>query len=214
MFRICFPALLTGLCFANLASGQTEEPPQRYFIEQGDEKIPVELDKPFSVEGAGRTELKLSLRPSRLFPHAGLEFEFPAGFSFEAMVDEESGNWTLEGEQCMVIVVELPDEEMEHHEMAESIATGFDEAGEEAEYADVRVKLADMTLGGTELRVKLDDYVFAYDVWSIPTEGGSRFLVLQDGLDESGEHSEEFNRLREMVQRSLRVTRPDAQVYQ
>lgn len=203
-----------GLVFADSVCGQTEEPPPRYFIEHGAEKIPVELDRPFKVEASGPTELTLTLQPTRLFPHAGLEFEYPTGFSFEAIVDEESGNWTLEGELCMVIVVEMPDEELEHHEMAESIAAGFDEAGQEADYADVRVKLADMTLGATELRVKLDDFVFAYDVWSIPTEGGSRFLILQDGLDEAGQHSHEFQQLRELVQRSLRIKSPDAQVYQ
>lgn len=200
-------ACLFSLLIPVIAIGQTDttEPPQTFELVVDGKAQTVELNKEFELDLKGKTKVKLKALPNRQFEFAGVSFPYPSFFAFEAEHDVTSKLWTLDGNDCVVMVFAFPGESgVGHQELARQIGAQF---GRGTKFSKTKFEGKSVSLSGTRIRASVVGSKLIQDVFDIPTEsGGSRIIVIQDSLEDDGSHTKEFKNLQKQFKAHLKLT--------
>lgn len=187
---------------------EDQEPPQIFFLEAGDKKISVDLDKPFSLtELGGQTTLTLRSEPYRVFNHAGLNFQYPREFSFSADLENEAVSiWSLNGTNAVVIVQRYPgrtDADAVRKEFIQALAEQYKEAlkGQTA----VALPLKSGNLQGTRLKVDRAGAALIQDVFTFVSGNNVVLLLLQDAPQQNNQPSAEQAKVQKMLLETFSV---------
>jgi hypothetical protein len=194
---------------APVGQAQTSEPPQKFSLEVDGAPREIRPGEVIEIEATGTVKLKLSVAPHRLFEYGGVRFEYPSAFGFEAEIDEASASWTLDGNSVVLILLEIPETEMSHEEMAQSIAENYEDPAIEScafEFGETRCD-------GTRITAELAAQRMSQEVYAIPSENGVRFLIVQDSLDEAGGHSAEHAQTTRILGETFRIVETAAKLY-
>lgn len=175
-----------------------KEPPLTYTLIIDGQRVPVEVGKEVAVAGQFRDpRVKLEVGSTRTFQFAGVKFDYPGAFGWEADVeDPDTVNWTLSGNDYKIMVFQKT--VLEPDQLARSIATGLD-ADPEAIVA-VEETIAGQKLKGFRIRTKIVGTLSVTVVLATPS---GAILVLQDTPPDGSEVSVENKACRELLNKTL-----------
>ena len=190
-----------------------DPPPLRLYLEQGNERVDVRIDKPFELTVGGETvSLTLRAHPTRILDIGSVRFEYPKDYVYE-FDDETDGveMWTVEGSEslCMLHRYSIPF--MNKAGVLDMIIRATeDQLGNHLTKEPCEVALGGLKLEGTRLEIAIGDIRVLQDFYLLPTTGTETVvLILQDTIDvEIGERQTEgFRRLLELLDKTLQVVK-------
>lgn len=183
--------------------GDADEPPREYTLHVDGVPHAIVPGRPLVLEGTYESpSVELAVGETRRFERAGIRFEYPAYFTWEADVeDADARTWAVAGNDFMVMVLDLR-AEVTTEEFAASMAEQFE--GIELELGD-----AVCELGGERHPVRRITAYFpagvtlVADVLVLPAEDSTRVVVFQDSAVEAGRASDEATRTLALVGRTF-----------
>jgi hypothetical protein len=198
--------LLTALWLpTSRASDESVEPPLEYSVKVGDEAATLVEGKPLRICGTF-TDPLVTVTPHtyRVFPYQGLNFKYPKGFTFKANVEDPARKrWILAGGEAKLIYSVLA-MEMSTDDFVSQMVEHF--AREDIKFvkADASITLGGQQLAGVSMKTAIAGHKLAVDVYRLPSRGSeTRFLMIQDHLDPSGNRSKEGIELLAQMDASL-----------
>ncbi|HEX4150333.1 MAG TPA: hypothetical protein VHY20_15155 [Pirellulales bacterium] len=188
-------SIVQGTAVRGLAAAEPandSEPPQLFYLESGDKKTAIELDKPFASEVfSGKQPTTLRVETYRVFPYAGLKFRYPREYTFDADMTEPGVSiWTLSGNSC-VIMVQLFKGQKDHTRLRGQVADAMLAALSGMKRADEEpsLKLKDQTISGERLLTTFGPVSLVQDLYSFPSGEDAVTLILQDTPQDNGQPS-------------------------
>jgi hypothetical protein len=181
------------------------EPPLKFVIEIDGQKINGEIGKPFKLNGNFK-DAKTIVKTSdfREFNFAGISFQYPAAFQFEADVEDLAYKmWLLTGVESTITVYEVVDK-YDAEGYAKERIEDFDT--DDFEEEEVTLKMGDKKLTGIRMVFKVDEYEYVEDIFDLPKKNGKwRLLVLSDVAPDRDPDSTEQKNALELIEKSLKV---------
>ncbi len=198
---------MAALALALLLLAQEDrEPSQIFTLEVGGKARPIELDKPVELDGTGKLSVTLRLAPYRVFRHAGLSFQYPQEYSFEADLKEPGvSNWNLSGNDHKVMVFRYQgrkDHEALLQELQKEVTGAY--GAENVKSGETEVALGKRTLKGRRLDIKLVGTALSQRLFSFRAGADSLLLILQDSPAENGRATSEAARCEAFLKDSFR----------
>jgi hypothetical protein len=147
-------------------------------------------------------KLLVSELPWRHFAQAGVQFDYPRHYPWESDATPPR-SWTLDGNDSVIMLFE---QAAGAARTPESLADGLERAlaakAPERGKAVLRTTRAG-TLTGIVSTVKLATSTITNEVFSLQAHDRSSLLVLQDSLDDAGNHSSEYIEMRQRLSATL-----------
>lgn len=215
--RISIASLLFGWGFAliglsNLAIGQdaapkdeSQEPGLTFVVEVDNQAATIVEGKSTQLKGTfSDPTVAIKVKPTRLFPYGGVEFEYPRSFTFEADVkDADYKDWTLSGNDCKILL-QWFDEPLAVKDYAEYLIVEFGRENCTLEAA-APLKVGERELSGTMLKARFASAVLTMEIYAMPApQNQTRLLVIQDNREDDGSHSTEHKRTLQLLTRTIR----------
>jgi hypothetical protein len=169
------------------ADPETIEPKLSFIVSLGATRAAVMEGRPSKLPGDFHDpSVSIEIKPERTFTHAGLRFEYPRHFSFEAQLGETS-SWILSGNDLKIMVFRF-NAPVTLEAFVQQLIQRF---GPSTTTGPLRLKLGDTEYEGRRLLVHLAQQELTQDVVALPTlSGKARLLVLQDEPKQAGAESE------------------------
>lgn len=195
--RISAFLVFTGGCFASYLlslpcayADDTTEPPVAYSIDIDGKPHSIDLGKPTVLKGTfTNPSVTLTAASTRHFNTIGIEFDYPASFTWEADVEVESAqSWTLSGNDFKIMVFQLS-KGVTAQSYAQAMVKQFGE--EKTTIASTERSLGEKTLSGKVLKTIIAKTEIRMEILEIPSNSKSRLLVLQDSPPEGESMSKE-----------------------
>ncbi len=201
---------LSGLVGSEVSCAEDEsaEPPIAYTLKINNETVSLSPGKTQELLGAYvNPRLTLDVASTRRFPYAGLAFNYPVTYGFEAdITDPDARIWTMDGNNVVIMVFAFT-EEVGTETLA--ISTAQTLGVDNPDVKPVRMTLAVQELTGSAITVSFGTEQIHQQFIALPAESGLwRILVLQDSPQKSGEPSDEFRSTLKLLQESLTLTKP------
>ena len=180
-------SLLPLLC---AYADETAEPPVAYSINIDGKSHSIGLGKPVVLKGTFiNPSVTLTAASTRHFNTIGIEFDYPASFTWEADVEVESAkSWTLSGNDFKIMVFQLS-KGVSAHSYAQAMVKQF--GAEKTKVDSIERTLGEKTLSGRILKTVIANTEIRMEILEIPSESTSRLLVLQDSPPEGESVSKE-----------------------
>lgn len=188
------------LCFqasAFAADPLLQEPPLKLTVTIGGKEVPLIPGEEKKVEGEFKDPvIKVSAGAVRTFSLAGISFDYPAGWNWEAEKGDNSYTWTIEGPDVTLIlskyVIEMD---------AKSVAEAMTESGDSA----TKIEAWSGTHGGREFKGwKVAGGSPLIYVMTIPVKNGSALLQVIDSTDD-GKPSADYLASMELLGKTLQT---------
>ena len=191
-------ALLVAPCGA--ADG---EPPTQLRVEIDGKPYVTVAGASVDVDVGGRkAKLRVEELPWRRFAQGGLQFDYPRHFPWEFDPDPPR-SWTLDGNDAVIMVFENTHPKRRAEDLAgdieKAVARG---ARVERSKAVLRTDKAG-TLTGVASTMKIASNPFSNEIFAIDRGESAWLFVLQDSLDEDGNHSSEYVEMRKRLSATL-----------
>ncbi|MBI3854067.1 MAG: hypothetical protein HY293_00085 [Planctomycetes bacterium] len=200
------PLAVIALLMAMPATQEDKEPPLVMYLETGGKRIPVEPDKPFDLEAAGKTSCTLRMEPYRIFKYAGLSFQYPRGAAFKTQGEGTMTLWTLNDGNSMLMVQRFkgaPDPKLILKTMVDQMIGQYGKSAE-VKQSEAAIELQKTPLKGTRLDVAFANQTILQSLYSFASGKDTIVLVFQDALDDGGKPGKTFAQFQKMVQDSFR----------
>ncbi|MBA8886241.1 hypothetical protein FHW12_000432 [Dokdonella fugitiva] len=197
------PMLLAAL-FAIPCSAASDEPPTQLRIQFDGREYVTSAGAPIEVDVGGRkARLRVDEMPWRHFVQGSLQFDYPRHFPWESDPSPPR-SWTLDGNDAVIMVFEQPATQARD---PEDVAAGFEKtlgAKAPAEHAKAVLRTEHAgTLTGVASTVRLATSTISHEVFALGKGDHAWLLVLQDALDEQGDHSSEYIEMRKRLSATL-----------
>jgi hypothetical protein len=172
------PLFIILFCTALVAS-EKEEPPLGYSLRL--DKQTIRLVPGQEIQIPGRFENpRATLVPDkeRLFTYGGVQFKYPASFSFEADLETEGIKvWTLDGNDFVITIHQYESEGITPKYLADELKKvyGAKTKTESKSYTFNGEKYSGLRVNATVAETKV-----IQDILTVPSKKGSRLLILQD----------------------------------
>jgi hypothetical protein len=175
------------------AQNDAAEPPQEFYVEIGNQQIPIAPDRPLKLPASGETTITLRLKPYRTFSRSGVEFQYPREFLFEADVEDPNNVlWTLEGKDTVLMIFRAPRELDPQGFLEELQRTMTEQYGEpNVRTSNTSIKLKEETLDGTRLDIRLAGSRLYQDLYALRGRDFTYALILQQSPDDLGRPTSE-----------------------
>ncbi len=181
MYR-CHLVVLLLMTIASTCAGQDEsrEPPQEFTLIVDGKPYPIAIGKELQLEGTlMKPTIELEASATRKFSRGGLEFQYPAGYSWEARLEKQNlKTWILTGNDITILYFVVDDEPFSPKIYAE----GFREqmADPDVKIMPHRMKFGKNELTGKRMEFSVGGITLHQDAYELPTIGSkSRLLVIQ-----------------------------------
>jgi hypothetical protein len=183
------------------------EPPLGHVLQIGQEKIRLEPGKELQINGNfDNPKLKLIPDLERQFNAAGVQFKYPAYFTFEADFTTEGIRiWTLGGKQMLLMLQAMDGVKVSAQEMADSMK---DEYGKKAKTAPLTRKIGGKQMEGVRISADLAMVKLQQDIFALPSKNGSRFLIVQDTTEGEAAFKAEKDDVNALLDKTLRLSDP------
>jgi hypothetical protein len=197
------PMLLAAL-LATTCSAASDEPPTQLRVELDGRQYVTTAGASLEVDiGGTKKKLRIDELPWRHFAQGSLQFDYPRHFPWESDPSPPR-SWTLDGNDAVIMVFEQP---RGHARTADDVAAGFEKSlgsGAPAERASavLRTERAG-TLTGVTSKVRVAANTISHEVFALGKDDHAWLLVLQDALDERGDHSSEYIEMRQRLAATL-----------
>ena len=205
MFRTSI--LLLTVCVATVcfAADESREPSLSYTLTIDGRNHHITLDQPLLLEGNYKNpKLTLAASPLRRFPFGGVEFHYPATFSWEAeIVSAKDKQWVLSGNDFKIMYFVLADN-VTLDSYVDAMVRQFGK--EKTRISDTERVLGRQKYTGKLLLVKLAGTGINLEVFTLPSKEGSRLLVLQDSPPDNKSLSEEGDMTLRILTETFRDT--------
>ncbi len=183
-------------------SAQDPEPPQSFQLVVDGKPFDITAGEEIEIEASGKARVKLIVSPTRAFGYGGLSFLYPGNFSWECEHNDGSMQWLLDGNDVVLMILGFDEIELAADEFAQSIGQAY----EESSVNPCSASIGGSTMRGSELRATVANQEISQQVYAIPTEGGSRLIVIQDSLQDDGQHTAEYQNVLELLDKSFRAS--------
>lgn len=139
------------------------------------------------------------------FNQAGLAFEFDANrhFSYET-ISPEVDHWSLDGNNSVIMVQHYADCSP-FEDIVEVFAQQFEQMGSKVTVADSEMAIKNKRIQGKSLTMQFGEVRLTQQLYYFSHMPSCVVLVLQDTLTDAGEHSDEFDELKTLLQSTLKV---------
>lgn len=201
---------LLGLCCAiTAAADEATEPPLEYTVKVGEKTVTISEGTPVRLEGTfTNPSVTITPKPFRVFSVQGVKFNYPKAFVFEAdLSDPDAKFWTLSGNDVKISYDVLAGP-LTARELADEMIAEFGRNKVKNVNQNAKLRLGKETLKGTSFVVEVVSTVFIMDVYHVQSEATtSRFLVIQDTLNEKGERTKEGQETLKEIKKSFVLER-------
>lgn len=196
--------MLLAALFATPCGAASDEPPTQLRIELDGKQYVTHAGASLDVDVGGRkTKLRVDELPWRHFVQGSLQFDYPRHFPWESDPSPPR-SWTLDGNDAVIMVFEQLEAKARD---PEDVAAGFEKAlgaktpGERA-IAVLRTERVG-ALTGVASTVRLAKSTISQEVFALGKGDRAWLLILQDALDEQGDHSSEYIEMRKRLSATL-----------
>ena len=199
------PTLFSLILTCNLQA-ETEEPKLSYELLIGEKRVDITADNETVVEG-DFSNPKIRLIPSkvRLFNYAGISFEYPSNFAFEADLTTPGIKiWTLDGNDN-VIMIQKHAGKIELSELMMELKTLY---GEGVEPAKVKHMLGGKEYSGLRVKLELATIKIIQDYIQLPCKDGSLVMMVQDFPIEEKISDAEIKNVLKLLNTSFKQAQP------
>jgi len=203
MTRLSILIVVLAAAAVHFGEDESREPSREYTLEIDGKAYQLTLDQPVQIEGSFENpEVILGASPVRLFTLGGVEFLYPAYFAWEADLEEPGfKSWTLSGNDFVIMFFESV-EALGQEAYAEIMTEQFGRAN--VRRSGKGRSFGGLELDGVALRINLAGVPLTMEIFEIPSESGSRLLVLQDAPPEKAKSSEEGTKAVALLEQSFK----------
>jgi hypothetical protein len=121
--------------------------------------------------------LSITVEPQRTFSYAGLRFDYPRSFTFEADLEATTSSWTLSGNDLKLMVFRF-DERLTIEDYVKGLVERF---GANTTTRPLQLRLGGVDYTGARLDVRLVQTDLTHEVVELPPyDGKYRILSIQD----------------------------------
>lgn len=178
---------------------QSVEPADKYLLKVNDQKYSIELNKYLELPDA---RYLLTIAPNKKFNYGGVHFQYPRHYAFEANLNKDYQFWTLSGNDTKILIQNYKII-MEHESMAQMMTKSWGK--ENCRLGKCEMNVPNRTLNGTKVVITMKTTKISQEIYSFKNSTGSLILILQDNMSDSGSNSPEYNALKKMFSKMLRV---------
>jgi hypothetical protein len=188
------------------ADPESIEPPVGYSLKVGDKVVRLKEREPAVLDGTfTNPKITLTADDYRVFPYAGVSFQYPSDFAFQAELDDKNlRRWSLDGKNCVIMVQEYG-VKIELDDLVNAIAKQYGEGN--SVQTEISLTLGGRKLDGKRIKAKLAGSTIVQDVLAIPTTKGAKVMLLQDSPNDDGTPSEERRLLEKRLVESFAFTK-------
>jgi hypothetical protein len=167
---------------------------KKYQLEEGNElDIDGELKNP---------KISIKLLDFKKFKAGNLSFEYPSNFSFEVEKGEGYKNWTLDGNNYVIMIFDI-DGESQVKDFIDNMISQFGK--EKCKTKEVQSRLGEKILNGIQLYVELVGQKLTIDFYEYSTsENNSKYIAFQDSLEDDGTATAEGAMTFRMINNSIK----------
>jgi hypothetical protein len=184
----------------------SKEPEAIFVLEINGQKVKLKQGEVTEVKGEFKNpKVSLSIEPFKEFAYGGIYVKYPQHFGFEADVaDENVKMWNLSGNSG-ILMIQKYSLEMDHKTMAQLLVPRYGE--DNARLDDCSMKFMGKMVAGTRVIATFGGTAISQEVYSFKLANGSVLLIIQDGIDENGNHTREGLALKEIISDSFKLTK-------
>ncbi len=187
---------------ANNSSSKLETK-SMFEVQINSDKYTLEEGNELSIDGKLKDpKISIKLLDVKKFNIENISFEYPSNFSFEVEKREGYKNWTLDGNNYLIMIFDI-DGETQLNDFIENMISQFGE--EKCKTKEIETKLGEKKLNGIQLYVELVGQKLTVDFYQYNTsENNSKYIAFQDTLDDNGQPSNESKMAFKMINRSVK----------
>lgn len=183
---------------------ENEDPPLIFVVKSGSSvEYFVENRAQVFGESPINKPVVISVYAWKYFPFSDIQFQYPSSFTFEPSFGENEKIWVLSGNDMKYIIVQ-PKETITIGDWMDEMVSNFGE--ENCQSENVTTDLNGHHLSGIELKVNINGTQMneiGYEV--LHKNGNISLLIVQDALQDNGEHSEEFDSAMKKLNESFEI---------
>lgn len=166
---------------------------KKYLVKENEE---LKLDTTFS-----KPSISIKLSEYRTFINDAVSFQYPRYLSFAYEAEEGYKNWTLNGNDVVILIFEI-DGYISTESFIEEMCSKF--GAENCKIEGVTKKLGTKNFETKQLKVAIAGQNLNYDFYAVNLDDEkSRFIVFQDLLQEDGNGTKEFAEIYKIITSSI-----------
>jgi hypothetical protein len=186
---------------------QPSEPPLEFTLHINGQAIAIEVNAPRTVTVGGKdVTVKLTPKPDRLLQLPGFSFRYPSQHGYEHESEAEYQQWTLDGNDNVIIVTRVP----RKLEPAALVGETLDGIAKEFGRANVKRSKGELALGGkkypsTHLHVSVLGQKLSYQAVGINVGESTVVLIVQDSAADDGSLSAETKTVLDLLDKTFKI---------
>ncbi|RYD64611.1 MAG: hypothetical protein EOP83_09325 [Verrucomicrobiaceae bacterium] len=187
----------------SLPAAENVEPPLNYTLKIGDQNVRLVPGTEAAIKGTF-TNPTVTLVPDdhRIFIYGGVTFGYPSDFAFEADFGEKGlKTWTLDGSDSVIMLHYYETEKVTPADIATSLKGVF---GKDTKSEPTSQTFNGKKLTGVRINATVAGSTFFQDILALPTEEGSRLLILQDRPKEAKVSEDETKKVMKLLNETLK----------
>lgn len=186
------------------------EPPLTYTLQVADESIVLKAGESVELKGSFENPtVKLTPSKTRLFTYGGLTFEYPSFFAFEAdFSDPAIQMWSLDGSDLVLMVYQYRELSITAKSLAGEMIGYYGEAAVGAPKRILR-RFNGKRYKGYRITAAVGGSTIYQDILDIPTEKGTRLLMIQDMPADQKVSEVESDLVNKLLDETLAVSNPN-----
>ncbi|RED44092.1 hypothetical protein DFQ10_104285 [Winogradskyella eximia] len=194
--------LCNGLTFAQDNAKKKLETKSMFEVQVDSKTYELEEGNELDIDGELKNpKISIKLLGYKKFNAGNLSFEYPSNFSFEVEKSEAYRNWTLDGNNYVIMIFDI-DGASQVKDFIDNMIIQFGK--ENCKTKDIQSQLGEKMLSGIQLNVELVGQKLSIEFYKYSTgENNSKYIAFQDSLEEDGSATVEGKMTFEMINTSI-----------
>lgn len=195
--------LCISASFAQNQQGKPLETTSLFEVQVDADTYTVEEGSTLDIDGKLKDpKISIKLLDIKRFNAGNISFEYPSNFSFEYEESEGYKNWTLDGNDFVIMIFDV-EGKTTVKEFIDNMIIQFGE--ENCITKTIKSRLGEKIINGIQLAVELAGHRLTIDFYKYSTsENNSRYIAFQDTLEEDGTATNEAVTTFKMINDTIR----------
>ncbi|EDM43400.1 hypothetical protein SCB49_00085 [unidentified eubacterium SCB49] len=192
----------TGLSVAQNNESLNQETKTLFELQVNTDKYIVEDGEVVDINGKLKNpKITIKQLVYKKFNAGNLEFKYPSNFSFEVEKSEGYSNWTLDGNNYVVMIFDI-DGDSQLTDIIEEMISQF--GREKCSTKEIETNIGDKLLNGIELLVELVGQKTVINFYQYHSSNtNNKYIAFQDNITEDGEETKESVLTLKMISDSI-----------